>query len=511
MSKYPLVLLVFIFSLSCTHQVENSFNTVDREPASEQKLTPSKQDFFTSLDPAWLDSLAPLISAVLNQSNPKAFLDASLQQLLTLDSRINNGIKAFDTDLARQHAKFKAAEAAKKLSSFVYQSPIDSRNYWSLHAFEANKIKVEKQIALFALKALEFSEQELQKGNKALSSRYFSTWTYFRNYIAQAAIHPEYGLFVGEINELLKPFANLRMPQSEAESQVVLPKFSKKDLVLTPEQEKEIMQMADELRAEFQGESQRDPAQARANVNCKLNASNSSVFPSSGPAGTISGKEFPTENTWTLTFDDGPHPRNSQAILDILKAGNMTGTFFWLGQEVRKESNKTVIANFKASPGMVLANHSMSHVDLSKIAPFYTRNINAEILQPDALMTRVFGFKPQFFRCPYGSCLKQSQVRQALANNCYIHVQWNIDSLDWDKRVNPSGAIDIFNRVKMQMDMVKKGIILFHDIHPQSVEATRLTVDYINSLRASTGARAQNMCEFVNEYNSNRTDVCAKR
>ncbi len=54
-----------------------------------------------------------------------------------------------------------------------------------------------------------------------------------------------------------------------------------------------------------------------------------------------------------------------------------------------------------------------------------------------------------------------------------IHVFWNVDSLDWQDK-DPAS---ILARVKKLMAAEKRGIILMHDIHPQTVEAVKLLLD----------------------------------
>ena len=58
-----------------------------------------------------------------------------------------------------------------------------------------------------------------------------------------------------------------------------------------------------------------------------------------------------------------------------------------------------------------------------------------------------------------------------------LHVHWNVDRLDWQDK-NPQS---IFERSKKQIDLRGKGIVLFHDVHPQSVEAVKLLLPYMKS------------------------------
>ena len=79
-----------------------------------------------------------------------------------------------------------------------------------------------------------------------------------------------------------------------------------------------------------------------------------------------------------------------------------------------------------------------------------------------------------------------------------IHVFWNVDSLDW-KDKNPE---TILARVKKAMAAEKKGIILFHDIHPQSVEASKLVLKWSATLDGTPQAqRWVTIPEIVNELN----------
>ncbi|MHC5833486.1 MAG: polysaccharide deacetylase family protein, partial [Nostoc sp.] len=56
-----------------------------------------------------------------------------------------------------------------------------------------------------------------------------------------------------------------------------------------------------------------------------------------------------------LTFDDGPWPQTTEQVLDILRANNIKGTFFVVGQNLKNypELGKQIVAQ-----GHVIANHT---------------------------------------------------------------------------------------------------------------------------------------------------------
>ncbi len=196
-----------------------------------------------------------------------------------------------------------------------------------------------------------------------------------------------------------------------------------------------------------------------------------SVFPDPGAAGTVNGSHFPA-GLWALTFDDGPHPTYTQRIIEALAKAHMTGTFFWLSQNLKLYPE---IIAIPPTVGFRRGSHSYTHANLPKLSE---AGLKHEIDDAGDVFTGLIGAPATFFRCPYGACGPNgSAIRQHIAKRNMIHVSWNVDSLDWQDK-NPAS---IFARVKKQMDVAGHGIVLFHDIHPQSIEAIKLVVAYIQS------------------------------
>lgn len=221
-----------------------------------------------------------------------------------------------------------------------------------------------------------------------------------------------------------------------------------------------------------------------------------SIFPSTGPNGNIVGRNFPSR-TWSLTYDDGPHASHSNTIMNDLEAAGFRGTFFWLGRTLRGSKGKDVLERARRNKH-VLANHSETHADLSKaVGSNANPIIQREIVGPHELMKGLYGYAPNIYRCPYGSCTKTSAIRQTLADMGYVHAFWAIDTLDWNKSANPNGAASITERVRQQMDRVGQGVILYHDIHPQSVESSASVVKLIRS----RGDRHVDLCRAIDETN----------
>lgn len=216
------------------------------------------------------------------------------------------------------------------------------------------------------------------------------------------------------------------------------------------------------------------------------------VVPSSSSKGNLTGNTFKT-GRWALTYDDGPSAKHTPKILDNLEARGMKATFFWLSSLT--PSYPTLINRAK-SLGMSLGNHSHSHANLPKLGP---QGLKREITDSTATHTRMYGQKVEVFRCPYGACGGNgSTIRQMIANEGMVHTFWNIDSLDWQDK----NAASVVNRVTKAMAVAKKGIILFHDIHPQSVEATRMLMDaWLPEVKAGR-MRLLTVPQAISELNS---------
>lgn len=191
--------------------------------------------------------------------------------------------------------------------------------------------------------------------------------------------------------------------------------------------------------------------------------------PSSSGKGNVTGNRFPS-GKWAFTFDDGPDPEYTQGMMDVLKKHQVHGTFFWQTQNLVKYPKYSELA---LKNGFNRANHSYTHAQLTKQN---AKGLDKEINQAVNDFAKIVGEKPTLFRCPYGACgTNGSQIRTMIANQNMLHIFWNVDTLDWQDK----NATSIFNRAKKQVDLLKRGIILFHDVHPQSVIATDLLIAYM--------------------------------
>jgi len=97
-----------------------------------------------------------------------------------------------------------------------------------------------------------------------------------------------------------------------------------------------------------------------------------------------------------LTFDDGPNPEATPAILDALGAAGVRATFFVLGRHADRWPDLVARA---AREGHVIGNHGYHHRKLVWRAPGYVRD---DIVLGTAAIERAGGERPTLFRAPHG-------------------------------------------------------------------------------------------------------------
>src|SRR5215469_6207413 len=182
----------------------------------------------------------------------------------------------------------------------------------------------------------------------------------------------------------------------------------------------------------------------------------------------IYGLELPPK-TLLLTFDDGPHPRYTDQILDILKAHNLQAVFFQVGRNIGTlgandaiKLTKSAQASYRIlAQGSALGNHSYTHPLLPKLTP---AKYTDEIASTNTLLKYVLKADPVLFRPPYGA--SNAGIQQVVVSDKMKSMIWNIDSMDWADPVPNSVA----QRVLRQVEHEGRGIILFHDIHKRAIE-----------------------------------------
>ena len=177
----------------------------------------------------------------------------------------------------------------------------------------------------------------------------------------------------------------------------------------------------------------------------------------------------------SLTFDDGPDPRWTPRILDILKARGLKATFFLVGTQAEKYPG---LVRRILEEGHNLGNHTYTHANLGLIS---RPQIELELNATQRLIESITGYSTTLFRPPYNADSQPSNIAElvplSIAQDLnYLLVLENIDPEDWAK----PGVDQIVDRVRKDRHL--GNIVLLHDAggdRSQTVEALPKIIDYL--------------------------------
>ncbi len=162
-----------------------------------------------------------------------------------------------------------------------------------------------------------------------------------------------------------------------------------------------------------------------------------------------------------LSFDDGPDPKWTPKILDVLKQKNVQGLFFVIGNMANQRPD---ILKREYAEGHEIGNHTFTHPKFDDITH---TEIRWQLNLTERLIESTLGAKSILFRPPYGidhqpeyaEEVAQLPYPQELG---YLIVGQRIDPDDWSLRDGkPIPAEEIVDSVLRQAN--KGNIVLLHD------------------------------------------------
>jgi peptidoglycan/xylan/chitin deacetylase (PgdA/CDA1 family) len=169
-----------------------------------------------------------------------------------------------------------------------------------------------------------------------------------------------------------------------------------------------------------------------------------------------------TKEVW-LTIDDGPHPGETELILDLLKSFNAKATFFLVGDRVHAcpELTRTIL-----EAGHSVGNHSASHPS-GMFWGLLPKAASWQIEEGARAIWEITGRVPVLFRAPVG--MANIFVHRALYDRRMYLVGWTTRGFDTGRRTPAKIAERVLRHV------LPGGILLLHEgHHASSNPATRL-------------------------------------
>lgn len=154
-----------------------------------------------------------------------------------------------------------------------------------------------------------------------------------------------------------------------------------------------------------------------------------------------------------LSYDDGPNPATTPALLDLLAEHDARAVFFVVGREslAHPELVDEIVAR-----GHALGWHSMRHENQWKVGPVHGWR---DLVIPEPLQRIFAGETRSLFRPPYGkftAATLLSSWRQRLRP-----LTWTIDSGDTHPRLPTSESI------ALKAEAARGGCVLMHETWPQ--------------------------------------------
>ncbi len=135
----------------------------------------------------------------------------------------------------------------------------------------------------------------------------------------------------------------------------------------------------------------------------------------------------PADRQLVLTFDDGPDPRNTPAILDILAREHVPATFFVVGQNAVRDPG---VVGQEIRQGNVVGNHTLSHSGLGH-GDVLDR---ADLVGADRVIRATAGYGTRLFRIPYGDPDDNLLAVLRAQQLGYTVVDYDVDTRDWQYR-----------------------------------------------------------------------------
>ncbi|WP_328773302.1 polysaccharide deacetylase family protein [Streptomyces sp. NBC_00286] len=175
--------------------------------------------------------------------------------------------------------------------------------------------------------------------------------------------------------------------------------------------------------------------------------------------------------TMVLTFDDGPDPRYTPAVLRTLKTHDVRAMFFVCGAMVAESAENRDMLRKMAYEGHIVGNHTWSHPLLTRLS---RSAIRSEMERTSEIIEKTYGERPGWFRAPYGAWNRA--VFEFGAELGMEPLGWTVDTLDWKE----PGARTIERRV---MKGAAPGVVvLAHDAGGDRSQSVRALRDYLPRL-----------------------------
>jgi peptidoglycan-N-acetylglucosamine deacetylase len=160
------------------------------------------------------------------------------------------------------------------------------------------------------------------------------------------------------------------------------------------------------------------------------------------------------ERQIALTYDDGPNPRHTAALMEVLEDHGARASFFLIGRWAEREPG---LVRELAAAGHALGNHTWSHPTMplrsAEAIRDELRRCRAAVERAGAALAEVDG--AALMRPPYGR--RRPGTLRTMRQEGYVPVLWSVTSWDWARRATEE-------KITRRCTAARGGdVILLHD------------------------------------------------
>lgn len=168
----------------------------------------------------------------------------------------------------------------------------------------------------------------------------------------------------------------------------------------------------------------------------------------------------PDPGTIGFTFDDGPHPRWTPVVLDVLDRLEIRATFFVLGAQVAVHPE---LATEIARRGHSIQLHGYGHRPFPEMSDV---EISTDLLRTSDLVYSATGLRPTCVRPPYGATTPR--VDAVIASLGLHRVIWDLNSVDYSVATSGEAYHQVLNKAEPGDDVLGHDTLgwIWRDILP---------------------------------------------
>jgi peptidoglycan/xylan/chitin deacetylase (PgdA/CDA1 family) len=137
---------------------------------------------------------------------------------------------------------------------------------------------------------------------------------------------------------------------------------------------------------------------------------------------------------YALTFDDGPHPQGTLAVLELLAASGVSATFFLVGEQVARSPS---LAAEIVAAGHGIGLHCDRHRNLLRLGPGAVRE---DIARARERIEDATGCPIERYRPPYG--IFNAAALTIVKHNGWRPLLWTHWGRDWEAQATPESITE---------------------------------------------------------------------